>query len=86
MFLAVGYGTLLSIGSVVLEEVTLRRYPSMRHVITLLVYAVIENIGYRQIVTLFRAHGVLQYFYGRRKWESVEHRGLTAAAPQEARA
>ncbi len=78
MFLAIGYGTLLSMGSVVLEELTLRRYPSWKHVLILMTYAVIENIGYRQMVTLFRAHGVLQYFTGRRRWETVEHRGINA--------
>ena len=78
MFLAVGYGTLLSMGSVVLEELTLRRYPSWKHVLILMIYAVIENIGYRQMVTLFRAHGVLQYFTGRRRWETIQHQGINA--------
>jgi hypothetical protein len=79
LFLAVGYGTLLSMGSVVLEELTLRRYPSWKHVLILMIYAVIENIGYRQMVTLFRAHGVLQYFTGRKRWELVQHRGVQTA-------
>jgi cellulose synthase/poly-beta-1,6-N-acetylglucosamine synthase-like glycosyltransferase len=76
LFLAVGYGTLLSMGSVVLEELTLRRYPSWKHVLTLMTYAVIENVGYRQMVTFFRAQGVLQYFVGRKRWETVQHRGI----------
>ncbi len=76
MFLAVGYGTLLSIGSVLLEETTLRRYPKLRHVLILVAYAVIENLGFRQMVTFFRAQGVLQYFTGLREWEFVAHRGL----------
>lgn len=76
MFLAVGYGTLLSMGSVVLEELTLRRYPTWKHVMLLMSYAVIENLGYRQMVTLFRAHGVLQYFAGRKRWEAVQHKGI----------
>ena len=80
MALAVGYGTLLSVGSVVLEEITLGRYPRMKHAFVLLGYAVVENIGYRQIVTLFRAHGVLQYLFGRRRWEAVVHRGLAPEA------
>lgn len=75
MFLAVGYGTLLSIGSVVLEEMTISRYPTMKHVRTLLLYAVLENLGYRQIITFFRAHGVLKYVFGRHKWETVVHSG-----------
>jgi cellulose synthase/poly-beta-1,6-N-acetylglucosamine synthase-like glycosyltransferase len=77
MVLAVGYGTLLSMGSVVLEELTLRRYPNWKHVLLLMAYAVIENLGYRQMVTLFRAHGVLQYFVGRKRWEAVQHKGLS---------
>ncbi|HUS19025.1 MAG TPA: glycosyltransferase [Terriglobales bacterium] len=76
MFLAVGYGTLLSIGSVLLAEATVRRYPSYRDVLTLLLFALVENFGYRQIVAFVRAQGVLQYFYGKRKWEAVVHRGL----------
>jgi cellulose synthase/poly-beta-1,6-N-acetylglucosamine synthase-like glycosyltransferase len=84
LFLAVGYGTLLSMASVVLEEVTLRRYPRMRHVLILMAYAVIENVGYRQLVTLFRAHGVLQYFIGKKRWEAVEHQGHAAQAARAA--
>ena len=79
MFLAIGYGTLLSMGSVVLEEITIRRYPKLKHVLILMAYAVIENIGYRQLVTIFRAQGVLQYFAGRRRWEVVHHKGLDVA-------
>jgi len=86
LFLAVGYGTLLSMGSVVLQEITLRRYPRVKDVVILMMYAVIENVGYRQIVTFFRAAGVLQYFLPRRKqrWETVDHRGLAATATRAA--
>ena len=76
MFLAVGYGTLLSMGSVLLAEATVRRYPSYQDVFVLMLYAVVENFGYRQMVTFFRAQGVFQYFTGLRKWEVVTHRGL----------
>src|ERR1041385_8646019 len=48
MFLAFGYGTLLSVGSVLLEETTLRRYPKIRDVFLLVLFAMIENVGYRQ--------------------------------------
>jgi cellulose synthase/poly-beta-1,6-N-acetylglucosamine synthase-like glycosyltransferase len=80
LVLSVGYGTLLSLGSVVLEEMTLRRYPRLRDVLILMGFAVIENMGYRQIITLFRAWGVLQSFKGRRRsnqWEIVEHNGFS---------
>lgn len=82
MFLAVGYGTLLSLGSVLLEEATLRRYPDIRHMLILMAYAVIENFGYRQMTSFFRTQGVYQYLKGIRQWELVTHegfRGSTAA-------
>jgi cellulose synthase/poly-beta-1,6-N-acetylglucosamine synthase-like glycosyltransferase len=78
--LAVAYGTLLSMGSVVLEEITLRRYPRLRDVMILMAFAVVENIGYRQVVTFFKAYGVLQSFRKRRTWEVVEHEGLASEA------
>ena len=77
MFLAVVYGTLLSMGSVVMEEITLRRYPRLKDVMILMLFSVLENIGYRQIVTIFRAYGVLQSLRRRSKWEHVKHKGLT---------
>lgn len=78
LVLSVGYGTLLSMGSVVMEEITQRRYPKLKHVMVLMVYAIVENLGYRQIVSFFRASGVLQSFRGRRRnhWEVVEHNGM----------
>jgi cellulose synthase/poly-beta-1,6-N-acetylglucosamine synthase-like glycosyltransferase len=80
MFLAVGYGTLLSLGSVLLAEATVRRYPNYRDVLTLILFSLVENFGYRQMVTFFRAQGVLQYVMGSRKWELVAHRGLETSA------
>jgi cellulose synthase/poly-beta-1,6-N-acetylglucosamine synthase-like glycosyltransferase len=79
MTLAVGYGTLLSLGSVLLEETTLRRYPGMRHLLILIAFAVIENFGYRQMVSFFRAQGVLRYITGLRKWETVVHKGVSGS-------
>jgi len=75
VMLAVGYGTLLSIGSVLLEETTLRRYPKVSHVLTLMLYAVLENFGYRQMLAFFRSQGVWQYFTGLKRWEIVLHEG-----------
>lgn len=78
MLLAVGYGVLLSMGSVLLAEINLHRYPRVRHVLILMGYAVIECLGYRQMMAFFRAQGVLQYFAGTKKWEVVVHKGASA--------
>ncbi len=76
--LAVGYGTLLSLGSVLLEESTLHRYPGLKHIFILIAFAIVENFGYRQMVSVFRAQGVLRYALGLRKWEKVVHTGIGA--------
>ena len=78
MFLAIGYGTLLSMGSVLLAEFNLHRYPRIRQVLTLMAYSVIECLGYRQMTAFFRAQGVLQYFVGTKRWELVVHKGASA--------
>jgi cellulose synthase/poly-beta-1,6-N-acetylglucosamine synthase-like glycosyltransferase len=82
MFLAFGYGTLLSMASVLLAEATVRRYPKVRDMFTLVKYAFLENLGYRQLVSMYRAQGVLRYFAGARKWELVEHEGVEASVVQ----
>ena len=79
LFLAVGYGTLLSTGSVLMEEATIRRYPRVGHVVTLMGYALLENLGYRQMTAFFRAQGVIQYLTGRRRWETVRKSGMEGA-------
>ena len=83
LLLAVGYGTLLSTGSVLMEETTVRRYPRLKHLVVLMAYAVLENLGYRQMTTFFRAQGVIQYLRGKRKWEEVHKRGLGEAPHAE---
>ena len=75
LLLAVGYGTMLSVASILLHERILHRYSRLRDVFVLILFAFIENIGYRQMVALFRAQGVLQHIFGHRGWEAVVHQG-----------
>lgn len=73
--LALAYGGLLSVGAVLLEELTYRRYPGIRDLLTLLLFAFLENIGYRQLVLYYRFQGVLRFLSGFRSWEKVVHVG-----------
>ncbi len=72
------YGGFLSVGAVLLEELTYRRYPRFRDLMTLLMFAILENIGYRQLVLYFRFQGVLKFMTGSHRWEKVAHVGATA--------
>ncbi len=77
LFVMVGlaYGGLLSVGAVLLEELTYRRYPSFRDLMILLFFAFIENIGYRQLVLYYRFQGMVRFFTGFQEWEKVTHVG-----------
>jgi len=77
LFLAFIYGVLLSVGSVLLEEVTYRRYPKWSHLLKLLIYAVLENFGYRQINTLWRFKAFILYFTGYVRWIYVKKKGAS---------
>lgn len=62
MVLAIGIGMLLSAAAVLLEEMSFRIYPKIRHVLLLLLVVVIENFGYRQINSVWRIIGLWRYF------------------------
>jgi len=67
------YGAMLSVGGVLLEEITYRRYPKMKDLVRLLLYAAFENFGYRQLLVVYRVQGFLQYLRGKKTWETVRH-------------
>jgi len=71
-FLAVVLGVLLSISSIILEEYSERRFPRLADIVILFVCGVMENLGYRQILALIRAKGLLDYFRGKNEWGTIE--------------
>jgi cellulose synthase/poly-beta-1,6-N-acetylglucosamine synthase-like glycosyltransferase len=73
LILGLAYSSFLSIGSIVLVDLTHRRYSSLRDFFTLLLYAVLENFGYRQLILWFRLQGYLKFHTGSRQWEKVVH-------------
>ncbi len=76
VLLSLAYGGLLSIGAVLLEELTYRRYPEYGDLAKLLWFAFIENLGYRQLVLYYRFEGVVRFLTGSRHWEKVTHVGV----------
>lgn len=73
---AVLLGIILSISSVICEEFTYRRYPSLKHVFILTMYAFIENMGFRQIHTWWRFSGLIDFLKGNKEWGMMIRRGL----------
>jgi len=75
---AILYGILLSILSVILEELSFRKYPKIKHLLTLFLTAVVENFGYRQLTTWWRFKGTIEFFLGKRAWETMEKKGISS--------
>lgn len=74
-FAAVGLGLLLSVGALLLEEVAFHRFPRPRDLGSLLAAAVLENIGYRQLTTLWQLEGLGRWLLGRpREWGDMKRR------------
>jgi cellulose synthase/poly-beta-1,6-N-acetylglucosamine synthase-like glycosyltransferase len=73
---AVLYGALISLAAVLLEEVSFRRYPRLRDLLLLAAVGVVENFGYRQLVTWWRMRGVIDFFLNRRGWGAMPRKGF----------
>ncbi len=73
---AILYGVVLSVLSVILEELSFQRYPKLSHLLTLMAAAFLENFGYRQITTWWRFRGMVEYFTGKRHWGQMEKKGF----------
>jgi len=82
LFLVVSvlFGLLLSVMAVLLEDFTARRYPSTRDIARLMCAAIAENFGFRQLLTRWRAEGVIDAWRGKTGWGIVERRGFQPSA------
>ena len=69
-------GIFLSVGAVLLEELTERRYARWRDVAILLLFAVLENFGYRQLTVFWRVRGLMRLPFNRGRWDVVEKKGF----------
>lgn len=74
--LAYGYGLVLGVLTLILEEVTFLRYARFGDRMLLLVWILGENFGYRQLTVLWRLRGIANYVRGRKHWGAMERRGF----------
>ncbi len=80
-FLIFGYAfaTMLSIGSVLLEEITFRRYNDWKDMARLVTYCVFEHFPYRQFHMIWRLQGLWQYLRGDVVWKPLQRVGFRGA-------
>jgi cellulose synthase/poly-beta-1,6-N-acetylglucosamine synthase-like glycosyltransferase len=73
---AIGYGVLLSIASLSLEEFSYHRYPRWRDLLIAGIAACVENIGFRQLHAWWRWLGLLREIRGHdAKWGEMPRVG-----------
>ena len=75
---AVLLGVLLSASSLLLEELSFRRYPKTKDVLLLFFYGILENFGYRQLLAWWRFIALLEYVLGKKSWGTMERKGFSA--------
>ena len=71
-----GVGLILSVNLAVFSFLLGRGEPPPGLVFFL---AVLENFGYRQLVTFWRVRGTLRFFRGEKAWGEMERRGFGAS-------
>lgn len=81
-FVIYGYlfAAMISVGAVLQEEITYRRYNDWRDVAWLMLYCFLEQFPYRQMHLFWRLQGMWQYARGDVVWRPMERVGLEAAA------
>jgi cellulose synthase/poly-beta-1,6-N-acetylglucosamine synthase-like glycosyltransferase len=82
---AYGYGVLLSLLAILLEELTFRRYASLGDVVRLVGYALLEPLGYRQLTVVDRLRGLWRFLRRDERWGRMQREGF-ASTPAPAAA
>jgi cellulose synthase/poly-beta-1,6-N-acetylglucosamine synthase-like glycosyltransferase len=83
--LACGLGILLSMLALMLEELSFRRYGRARDRALLVVWAVLENLGFRQLTVWWRLRGIVGYIRGKKSWGKMTRKGFNAAEVEDTR-
>ena len=84
-FVLFGYGfaTLISIGSVLQEELTYKRYNDWQDVARLVSYCFLEHFPYRQLHMIWRLQGLWQYFRGDMAWRPLKRQRQELVATEK---
>jgi hypothetical protein len=80
LFFLVAYalGALLTVMTLALEEVSFHRYDRFLDRFLLVGWALLENVGFRQLTVVWRLRGMVKYLRGKRDWGAMERRGFAA--------
>ncbi|MDN3427223.1 glycosyltransferase [Microbacterium sp. APC 3898] len=70
------YGSLLSALAVLLEEWTYHKYPTVKSILVLYIYALTETFWYRILMNFWRVQGLFYAFKKKSVWGDMERKGV----------
>ena len=73
---AYGLGTALTAFTLILEDLSFHRYETFRDRALLFWWALVENLGYRQMTVYWRLRGLWKFLRGNKDWGSMERKGF----------
>jgi cellulose synthase/poly-beta-1,6-N-acetylglucosamine synthase-like glycosyltransferase len=77
---AYGLGTALTAFTLILEDLSFHRYETFRDRALLFLWALLENLGYRQMTVYWRLRGLWKFLRGRKDWGAMERKGFKPLA------
>ena len=78
-----GFATMISIGAVLQEELTYKRYNDWQDVARLVSYCFLEHFPYRQLHMIWRLQGLWQYLRGDMAWRPLKRQGQESVDPDK---
>lgn len=76
IMVAYGYGLVLAALALLLEEINFPRYRTLRDRALMLLWAVVENLGYRQLTVYWRLRGLVKFVRKRGDWGAMTRHGF----------
>lgn len=83
LLLAYGYGLVLDVLTLLLDEFSYRRYHRVRDRLLLLLWAALGSVGYRQCTVYWRLRGIRKFLQKKTDWGTMTRTGFqTSAGPE----
>ncbi|MFI5492311.1 glycosyltransferase [Actinoplanes sp. NPDC051859] len=85
VLVAYGYGLLVSLTSLFIEEISFHRYPRWSDVARGVMAAILENFGYRQLLAVWQVRGAVGAWRGgKAQWGTMQREGFSGADAESA--
>lgn len=75
--LAVLWSSILSLFTILLEDIYFKRYKKWYYLVVLTVFSLFENFGYRHLTLIFRIKGFIDYLRKKKSWGEMRRTGFS---------